>query len=206
MGRASKPKSVAKLEELGRRQLSPSFFMREFLYSEIAGVHGLLNAPDNPELAVEMGARLCEELLEPLQSAFGRITIRSAYRSQEVNAFGNEHKYSCARNEANYAGHIWDVPDKRGHGAMACIVVPSFWNRFQITGDWMKLAWWIHDHLPYSTMEFFPQLWAFNLGWHELPERTIHSYIPGAPRCLTKPGMENHNGSHQSEWIGILPT
>jgi len=70
----------------------------------------------------------------------------------------------------------------------------------------MKLAWWIHDHLPYSTMEFFPQLWAFNLGWHELPERTIHSYIPGAPRCLTKPGMENHNGSHQSEWIGILPT
>jgi hypothetical protein len=205
MARASKPKSVAKLEELGRRQLSPSFSMRDFLYSEIAAAHGLLNSPDDPDLAIKAGSRLCIELLEPLQSKFGRIAIRSAYRSQEVNAFGNERKYGCARNDDNFAGHIWDVPDEQGIGAMACIVVPSFWNKFQGEGDWVKLAWWIHDHLPYSTMEFFPRLWAFNLGWHEVPAKKITSFVPGSAGCLTKPGMANYEGCHQTEWGDIFP-
>jgi hypothetical protein len=27
-----------------------------------------------------------------------------------------------------------------------------------------------------------------------------------APRgCLTKPGMANHDGSHEGEWRGVLP-
>ena len=109
--------------------------MHEFLYSEIAAVHGLLNAPDDPELAIKAGTHLCHELLEPLQAKFGRIVIRSAYRSQEVNGFGNIKKYKCARNELNFASHIWDMPDQHGIDAMACIVVPSFWNRFQDNGD-----------------------------------------------------------------------
>jgi hypothetical protein len=41
--------------------------MRDMLHSEIVQVHGLLNAPDDPELAIAAGTRLCEELLEPLQ-------------------------------------------------------------------------------------------------------------------------------------------
>lgn len=84
-----KPTSVAALTELGRVRLSKSFFMRDMLYSEIAQVHGLLNAPDDPDLAITAGKRLCEELLEPLQDHWGRIAIRSAYRSREVNALGN---------------------------------------------------------------------------------------------------------------------
>lgn len=55
--------------------------MREFLYSDIASVHGLNNVPDDLDLAIAAGARLCGELLEPLQERFGRIAIRSAYRS-----------------------------------------------------------------------------------------------------------------------------
>ncbi len=76
--------------------------------------------------------------------------------------------YTCASNEANYASHIWDRRGSDGFmGATACVVVPAFWDRFQNEGDWQKLAWWIHDHLPYSSLYFFPRLWAFNISWHE---------------------------------------
>lgn len=194
------PNSVKALEDFGRIRLSKSFFMRDFLFSDIAAIHGLSNVPGDPELAILAGTRLCEDLLEPLQDRFGRIAIRSAYRSCEVNASGNERGLNCARNEANYAGHIWDRRDADGHmGATACIVIPAFWDVFQQEGDWQKLAWWIHDHLPYSSLYFFPKFWAVNIAWHEKPERRIDSYT--APKgCLTKPGMANHDGSHRKEW------
>lgn len=184
--------------------------MRDFLFSDIASIHGFNNAPDDPDLAIAAGTRLCEDLLEPLQDAFGRIAIRSAYRSCEVNGFGNEMQragkkdYSCASNEANYAGHIWDRRDSDGcKGATACIIVPSFWDRFQSQGEWQKLAWWIHDHLPYSSLYFFPRYWAFNITWHERPQRRIDSYAKPVG-CLTKPGMAGHDGSHFDQWNGIL--
>ena len=85
-----KVSSIAKLEDLGRIQLSKSFFMRDFLYSEIANWYGIPNFPDHPEIAIRTGSRLCEELLEPIQNKFGRIAIRSAYRSPSVNQLGNE--------------------------------------------------------------------------------------------------------------------
>jgi hypothetical protein len=193
------------LEDLGRHRLSSSFFMRDFLYSDVAAIHGLSNVPDDPDLAIAAGTRLCEDLLEPLQRAFGRVAIRSAYRSSEVNAYGNANGYSCASNVANFAGHIWDRRDQAGHmGATACLVVPSFWDRFQSEGDWQRLAWWVHDHLPYSEMEFFPKFWAFNLTWNEAPKRRISSYA--SPHgTLTKPGMANHAGDHEAEWRGIEP-
>src|SRR5690348_14458579 len=175
-----KPLSVRGLEQLGRVRLSSSFFMRDFLHSDIADLHGIPNIPDDPDLAIAAGRRLCEELLEPLQAAFGRLAIRSAYRAPGVNAFGNAHGLSCASNERNYARHIWDRQDARG-----C------------------MAWWIYDHLPYSELQFFPKLAAFNIGWHERPKRRIDSFIH--PRgCLTRPGMENHAGVH-SHAYAIFP-
>jgi hypothetical protein len=172
-----KPASVAALTELGRVRLSTSFFMRDMLHSEIAQVHGLVNAPDDPQLAIAVGTRLCEDLLEPLQERWSVVRIRSAYRSAEVNALGNEKGYSCASNEKNAAHHIWDMRDKDGcMGATACIVVPSFWDAHQQPGDWQIMARWIDDNLPYSSMEFYPRYWAFNLSWHERPKRTVYSY------------------------------
>jgi hypothetical protein len=170
-------KSVEALEELGRVQLSRSFFMREFLYSEIANYYGLSNIPEDPNLAIEVGKRLCEKLLEPLNSTFGRVAIRSAYRSPTVNALGNEKGLSCASNEKNYAGHIWDRLDASGcKGAMACIVIPWFAERHANGADWRSLAYWIHDNLPYSKLQFFPRLAAFNISWHEKPVRSIYSF------------------------------
>ena len=181
--RLNTARTVTTLTELGRIQLSKSFFMRDMLYSEVAMIHGINNAPDDPELAIKAGSKLCEELLEPLQEKWGRIAIRSAYRSCEVNGYCNEMQrdgkkgYTCANNETNYAAHIWDRLDEHGQmGAMACVVVPGFWEQHKERGDWRILARWIHESLPYSSLYFFPTYWAVNVGWHERPKRTIKSY------------------------------
>lgn len=201
------PQSVKTLEELGRVRLSPSFFMRDFLYSDISQIEGIPNIPDNPDLAIETGSALCEHVIEPIQQMFGRVSIRSAYRSSAVNAKGAENKnqYGCSKNERNFARHIWDVPDKNGHiGAMACIVVNAFVPYYEKTAHWQALAWWILDNVPgYSSMYFFPKLCAFNIGWHQQPEKTIRSYVP--PKgYLTKPGMPNHTGDHRDEYSDML--
>lgn len=173
--------SVKSLEDFGRVQLSPSFFMRDFLYSEISQIENIPNIPHYPDIAIKVGSQLCQKVLEPLQSRRGRISIRSGYRCPEVNAKGaeNRNQYNCARNEKNYAGHIWDYPDKNGHlGATACIVVNSYLPYFNETGDWQTMAKWIHSNIPeYSGIRFFPKLMAFNISWHERPKKNIYSYI-----------------------------
>jgi hypothetical protein len=197
-------KSMRGLEELGRVRLSESFFMREFLYSEIANFYGIPNIPDDPDLAIAAGKKLCEELLEPLHQTFGGISIRSAFRSCAVNGYGNENKLNCSSNERSYADHIWDRRDKdRNMGATACIVVRWFLPQYEKTGDWRPLAWWIHDHLPYSDLYFFPELAAFNITWNEEPKTVIYSYAQPQKGHLTKPGMDNHEGDHSMHYAGF---
>src|SRR5216110_2114877 len=48
-------KSVRAAEEFSRTRLSPSFFMRDFLFSEIAAIEGLSNLPSDPDLAIAAG-------------------------------------------------------------------------------------------------------------------------------------------------------
>jgi len=78
--------TVATLNDFGRTRLSQHFTMRDFLFSDIAAIHGLINAPDDPDLAIGAGTQLCTQLLEPLQSVFGRIAIRSAAPAAPVSA------------------------------------------------------------------------------------------------------------------------
>ncbi|APG83082.1 hypothetical protein SAMCCGM7_Ch0290 [Sinorhizobium americanum CCGM7] len=198
-----KPGSMKSLEDLGRVRLSKNFFLRDFLHSEIADFYRIPNIPDDPELAIAAGRKLCEELIEPLQATFGRLHIRSAYRNRAVNDFGNRNKLNCSTNAATAADHIWDMRDADGcMGATACIVIPRVWDRERGEGGWQSLAWWIHDHLPYASLCFFPKLWAFNIQWHERPQRRIRSFAE--PRgLLTKPGMANHEGSHADLYPGF---
>lgn len=180
--------SFQTLETFGRTRLSRHFFMRDFMYSEIAAFHLKPNLPDDPALAIAAGTGLCTTLLDPLVETFGPIHVRSALRSAGLNAFGNAEGLNCARNAATVANHIWDRRDGAGHmGACACIVIPWFADRYASGRDWRDLAWWLHDHLPYSAIQFFPKLAAFNLTWREAPERKISSYI--APKgLLLRPG------------------
>lgn len=187
------------IEEFGRTRLSQSFFMRDFLHSEISQVERVPNLPTDPDLAIHVGRQLCQTLLEPLQSTFGRITIRSAFRSAAINDLGNRKGYGCAGNDKNLARHIWDMRDADGLcGATACIVVPWFLDRYEAGEDWRALAWWIHDHLDYSELCFYPKLCAFNIAWHEHPKRTIRSAIHPTG-VLTSPRMPNHRESH-ADW------
>ena len=115
-----KPASMKALEKLGRVRLSEHFFMREMLYSEIANFHGIPNIPDDPDLAIAAGTRLCEELLEPLHATFGHVSIRSAFRSVEVNTYGAERRdkgYNCGKTPWNRSRHVWGSAGRgRVHG------------------------------------------------------------------------------------------
>ena len=169
------------LDNLARTRLSKHFFLRDFLFSETAAVHAINNIPDDVELAVKAGSQLCQQVLEPIQDIWGRIHIRSAFRSCEVNQLGNELGANCATNQNNYAGHIWDRRDEHGFmGATACIVIPAYLQHYERTGDWTSLAWWIHAHVPeYSSLYFFPKLCAFNISWYEDKEslKYISTYV-----------------------------
>ncbi|KUF12156.1 hypothetical protein [Pseudoponticoccus marisrubri] len=166
------------LETLGRERLSRHFWMREFLYSEIGDFHGIPNIPDDPDLALARGRAFCETLLDPLEETFGRIFVRSGYRAARLNAFGNAHGLNCARNDHPLECHVWDLPDRPVAGAS--IVIPWFARRYADGRDWRDLAWWLHDHLDYSEICFFPKLCAFNLSWRPEPLRRIDSFV--APR------------------------
>lgn len=177
-----KPASMWSLETLGRVRLSDYFYMREFLYSEIANFHALQNIPDNPVLAIENGRHFCQTLLDPLERTFGRVAVRSGYRSPSLNRFGNENKLNCARNDYPQECHIWDRGAGQDAIAGASIVIPWFADQYETGRDWRDLAWWIHDHLPYSELWFFPKLCAFNISWRPDPWRTISSYV--APKGM----------------------
>ena len=167
------------LEKFGRIRLSQHFYLRQFLYSEIAAGFGLTNLPDNVDLAVETGTRLCHEILEPIVDRFGPIIVRSGFRSSAVNQFGATHRLNCAPNERNYAYHIWDHLDESGYkGAAACIIVPGFTDGALDDAGWPKIARRIHDALNYHRMTFFARDGAFNIGWHECPKREIYSTRP----------------------------
>lgn len=175
------------LETLGRERLSRHFWMREFLCSEIGNVHGISNIPDIPDLALERGRAFATTLLDPLEETFGRIFVRSGYRSARLNAFGNAHRLNCARNDYPLECHIWDLPERPVAGAS--IVIPWFADRHARGRDWRDLAWWLYDHLYFSEIWFFPKLCAFNIAWRPEPLRRIDSYI--APKgCLLKPGAQ----------------
>jgi hypothetical protein len=187
----STPRTAIRLiEDVGRIRLSESFFLRDFLYSEIAATTGLLNTPSDLDAAVWAGRRLCQELLEPLQMLLGPIRVRSGYRSEAVNRCGNHHRLGCASNASNFGRHIWDRADENGaRGAMACVVIPALTDHYEATGDWQSFAWFLHDHLPYSEMTFFTRLAALNIGWSTAPRRTIDSFISPNKGYLHRPDL-----------------
>ena len=108
----------------GGRDCRIWFFLRDFLYSEIAAIQRIPNIPDEPDLAIAAGAQVCTQQLEVLRDKCCGINILSSFRSAAFNDFCNRNSASKAK---DYAGHIWDRRDVDGHmGATARVVVPSF--------------------------------------------------------------------------------
>lgn len=64
--------------------LSPHFQLSEFVVSQTAVKHGIVNVPS--ELEVENLRRLCEGCLEPLREAIGLpVIITSGFRTKALN-------------------------------------------------------------------------------------------------------------------------
>ena len=211
------PDTVAALTELGRARLSEHFFMREMLYSEVANFHGLSNIPDDPDLAIAVGTRLCEEILEPLHRTFGHVTVRSAFRSAEVNGYcnaryveseGTDTGYYCGDNVYSAARHIWDRRDGDGYrGGTVSLVLPWYLARFEQTGDVRPLGWWLKDHIPaYAEMIFFPWLCAFNIRWYEGPSEQPILLDDGADETrLSDRTMAGFGEDHSALYEGFPP-
>lgn len=173
------PQTYIALEEFGRIRLSKYFYMRNFLYSEIASFYAIPNTPEDPDLVIAAGQRLATEILDPLHETFGSLAIRSGYRSPTLNHFGaTEVKpQKCAANEKSYGGHIWGRDAKGRLGACVSIAIPWFVERYEAGRDWRDLAWWLYDHLMFQELYFFPKLAAFNVTWREDPRQRMLSYI-----------------------------
>ena len=202
-----KPASMKRLEELGRVRLSPNFFMREMLYSEIADFHGIPNTPDDPDLAIAAGTRLCEELLEPLHTTFGQVSIRSAFRSVAVNEYGHErrdkgYKLRCDCLEP-CAPRVGSARCGRVRGGDRLhrdpLVHPALRRRYFRGRPWpggymtiCRIPTWCSSRNTLLSIS----------GGTKKPLRRIESFAP--PKgCLTKPGMPNHSGDHSSEYPGF---
>lgn len=167
------------LEKLGQVRLSKHFYLRQFLYSEIAAHFAVPNIPFDTELAIENGKRLCTDILEPITSHWGPIVIRSGYRSPVVNALGSARGLKCASNAKNAGLHIWDMRDEDGlSGACACVVVPSMLDEARGAEQWLKMADWLRGNVPFHKATFFQKDFAFNVGWHEKPMGEVWSYLP----------------------------
>lgn len=67
-------------------------------------------------------------------------------------------------------------------GATAFVLVRPFWDAHWKSGNWQILERWNDDNLPYSSLFFFPTLWAVNINWHELPLRRVELCGPKG-RC-----------------------
>lgn len=195
------------LEELGRVRLSKHFFMRDFLHSEIAVKFRITNVPDNPDLAIEAGHRLCSEILEPIVETFGPIHIRSGFRSARLNAFGAKLRLNCSRNQRNFAYHIWDHLDEEGGmGAAACIVVPWLLDNARSVHDWRMMGAFAHRHLPYHRMTFFKRNFAFNIGWHERPNRDVMTWYPKRAWLVRGDALtEEVSEADVDRWLERLP-
>lgn len=200
------PRSMWSLETFGRTRLSKHFYMRDFMYSEISGFHGIPNIPTDPDLVIQHGRAFCTALLDPLEETFGRIAVRSGYRSPALNQYGNENKLNCARNDNPVECHIWDWHQGADAIAGASIVIPWFADQYDKGRDWRDLAWWLHDHLPYSDIWFFPKLAAFNLVWRAQPLRTISSYIaPRGTLLKSNASPDEDRAARQSRYADFPP-
>ena len=201
-----KPASMKALEKLGRIRLSEHFFMREMLYSEIA------NFPRHPERAgrsrprhrrgtgnpalrraARAVARHLRARLDPL-----RLPLR---RGQHLRPRAIKQGLQLRRNDLELRA------PRLGPGAMPTAAwepppassSPGSSRATEAGTPWQAMAWWVHDHLPYSDMAFFPTYAAFNLRWCERPAQRIESFA----RAQGMPHQARHGEPRRRPFPGV---
>ena len=113
----------------------------------------------------------------------------------------------CTCNEDNAAYHIWDRRDGRVNlGVTATIVIPSYIEKYERTGDWRPLGWWIRDHIEhYAQVQFFRTLCAFNIRWYEGPADQSIGYLdPPTREVLTRRDAPNFGRPQRFFYDGVI--
>lgn len=117
-------RTVPSLTDLGRVQLSKSFFMRDMLYSEVAMIHGFNNAPDDPELAIKAGKRLAksetEQTLAQIDAAIANTSsagLMDEWPPELIDAC------SALTSHGYYVGDL--IPEKKRAAAMENYPLPG---------------------------------------------------------------------------------
>ena len=207
-GTMREPRSMKGLEELGRVQSQPRFLHAQLsVFPRSPTSMACPNIPEDPDLAIAAGMQLCKELLEPLQKDLWTpgVFARAIARPQ-VTKFCGKCPGAWRRRRAitpPITSGTCAIRNGTDGGERPASSFHGSWSVTAKGADWRGLAWWIHDHLPYSHLEFYSKVAAFNIQWREEPARRIDSFI--SPRgCLTKPGMANHQGYH-SRWYEGFP-
>ncbi len=127
------------VRKLARVRLSQSFFMRDFLYSDITVEREETNVPIRSELAVIAGRELCRTILEPLAQTFGGLTIVCGYLNPT----------HCRLNRRDPKVHCWGfLDDNETIVAGASIYLPWFMDQHSLATDGKYLAGWVIQNLP----------------------------------------------------------
>lgn len=90
-------------------------------------------------------------------------------------------------------------------GACATVLIPWFVQRHERgETNWQAMAWWVHDHLPYSHLRFFMN-GTFNLTWSDRPVRHAEAKFgaKGAARNLATEEAESAPGLHGAAYPGF---
>jgi hypothetical protein len=100
-------RKIRSIDALARTRLSAHFLLRDFLFSSHAAARCASNLPNDPESVVRAGRALCEQILEPVLSEFGRFAITYGYQSREVmEATWSRSERRCRRFCSS--PHHWD--------------------------------------------------------------------------------------------------
>ena len=68
------------LEVFSRTRLSQNFIMRDFLYNNYDSVAGISNIPRDRDFVIKSGKALCENVLEPILTKWGKFWITFGYQ------------------------------------------------------------------------------------------------------------------------------
>jgi zinc D-Ala-D-Ala carboxypeptidase len=119
-------------------QLSPNFWLSEFVKSQTASRHGINNSPSTS--AIENLRLLCRSVLQPLRDEYKMpVVISSGYRSRALNSLvrGSSSSQHCS-------------------GQAADFTIPGVSN--------LALIQWVRSHLQFD--QLILEYWSGgNSGW-----------------------------------------
>jgi peptidoglycan hydrolase-like protein with peptidoglycan-binding domain len=123
-------------------QLSRNFTLNQMIYSQTAARNGMDNWPKDPTLVMRLSG-LCVNMLEPLQTRFGKITVNSGYRNRRVNR--------AVGSKSDNSNHVL--------GYAADIEIPG--------QDNSQLWTWIKNNMRYHELilEFYKRNEGPTSGW-----------------------------------------